>query len=210
MLVIRLQRTGRRNASAFRMVVAEHSMPVKGRFKEVVGFYLPTRDPAELTVNEERASYWIAQGAVPSDTVARLLSKSGVKGLEKFIKPYTRKKTKKAGEEGQQESAASADEGVPEVFSDEKQEEEKAPADEGGKEGKAKGGEKQEAEDSPKEQKEEEDTKGVGDEGKTRGQGKVAEEEGEAGGDEEGKGTEQSAPESEQSEADEDDNGKKE
>ena len=44
MLVLRLQRTGRRNNPAFRLVVTEKSAPVKGKVKEYLGHYLPTRN----------------------------------------------------------------------------------------------------------------------------------------------------------------------
>lgn len=106
MLVIRLQRTGRGNEPAFRLVVAEHSAPVKGRFKEMLGFYLPAHDPVELKFNEERITHWVSLGAQPSNTVARLLSKHGMKGLEKYFKTYTKRKPKKAPAEPAKEEKA--------------------------------------------------------------------------------------------------------
>ena len=102
MLVVRLQRTGRRNQPTYRMVVAEHSMPVKGRVKEIVGHYLPTREEADqLTLDQDRITYWISQGATPSNTVARILTNNGMKGLEKFIKAYTKQKPKEKSAEGE-------------------------------------------------------------------------------------------------------------
>ncbi len=41
MLVVRLQRTGRKNLPAYRIVVAEKARPVKGKYLEIVGHYLP-------------------------------------------------------------------------------------------------------------------------------------------------------------------------
>lgn len=99
MLVIRLQRTGRRNSAAFRIVVAEKAAPIKGRSVEVVGHYIPTRDPVVFECNTERVSYWISQGAQPTDTVARLLKDSDVKSLETYIKAYTKKRAKKESPE---------------------------------------------------------------------------------------------------------------
>lgn len=47
--------------------------------------------------NVERIQYWISKGAQPSETVATLLKKEGVAGMEKFIKERTQaKKSKKA------------------------------------------------------------------------------------------------------------------
>lgn len=108
MLVIRLQRTGRKNLPTFRVVLADKRWSAKRKFVEVLGHYLPAREPPQLTVDQERISKWIAKGALPSDTVARLLTKSGMKGLEKFIVPYAKKQSKKAGAAGGATSAAPA------------------------------------------------------------------------------------------------------
>lgn len=95
MLTIRLQRTGRENTPTYRIVVAEHRKPVKGKFLEIVGHYLPARDPVILEHNAERITHWVKQGAIPSDTVARILSKKGMKELEKFVQCYAKQKSKK-------------------------------------------------------------------------------------------------------------------
>lgn len=96
MLVIRLQRTGRKNSPAYRIVVAEKARPAKGSYHEIVGHYLPAREPVELTFDQDRIAHWMSQGACPSDTVARLLTKNGMKGLEKFIERYTKRRSKNA------------------------------------------------------------------------------------------------------------------
>ena len=49
-----------------------------GRFIEEVGFYNPMKNPAEITVDAEKAKKWISNGAQPTDTVRDLLKKSGV------------------------------------------------------------------------------------------------------------------------------------
>lgn len=85
MLRIRLQRKGRRNLPAYRIVVAEHSDPVKGKFIEILGHYLPIRDPKVFEFKEERIRHWVSVGAQPSQTVARLLKKYGMDGMDKFI-----------------------------------------------------------------------------------------------------------------------------
>ncbi len=95
MLKIRLQRTGRENVPTYRIVVAEKSDPVKGKIQEIVGHYLPARDPAVFEFNEERIAFWVSRGAMPSETLARLLRRAGMKGMEKFITRYTKQKPKK-------------------------------------------------------------------------------------------------------------------
>lgn len=105
MIVIRLQRTGRRNLPSYRIVVAQKERAVKGKFLEIIGHYLPQRDPAVFEVQKERVTDWVKRGAIPSDTVARLLKKNGVTGMEKFIQRYTKQKSRNAPEE---EAAAPA------------------------------------------------------------------------------------------------------
>ena len=107
MLVLRLQRTGRRNVPTYRLVVTEKSAPVKGKVKEYLGHYLPARNPHVLEFKSDRITHWVSQGAQPSDTVARILTQAGVKGLEKFVKPYTKKSKK----EKNKDKARSADSG---------------------------------------------------------------------------------------------------
>ncbi|PIV90413.1 30S ribosomal protein S16 [Candidatus Gracilibacteria bacterium CG17_big_fil_post_rev_8_21_14_2_50_48_13] len=95
MLRIRLTRVGKRNNSHFRVVVAEHSRPVKGKFLELLGTYNPIKK--DIVLNKERIAHWISNGAAPSQTVARLLKNNGMEGMEKFIKHVTfTKKTEEA------------------------------------------------------------------------------------------------------------------
>lgn len=94
MLVLRLQRTGRENLSTYRIVVASKHRAVKGKFLEILGHYLPQRDPPVFQYKEERIQEWLKKGAIPSNTLARLLKRSGMKGMEKFIAPYVKRKPK--------------------------------------------------------------------------------------------------------------------
>ena len=94
MLVIRLQRTGRTNLATYRIVVAEKARAVKGKFNEILGHYLPQRDPKVLEVDKDRVQFWVSKGAIPSETLARLLKKSGVTGMEKYMGRYTKQKPK--------------------------------------------------------------------------------------------------------------------
>jgi len=95
LLVIRLQRTGRRNLPAYRVVVAEKARAVKKKFIESVGHYLPTQNPKVLEVNLERVQHWISQGAKPSETVASLCKSLGAKDMEKYMSKGKRQLKKK-------------------------------------------------------------------------------------------------------------------
>ncbi|MDP2625025.1 MAG: 30S ribosomal protein S16 [Candidatus Peregrinibacteria bacterium] len=95
MLRIRLTRTGKKSQPSYRLVVAEHTSPIKGRFVEIVGHYNISRQPRLLEVKEDRISYWISVGAQPTDSVASLLKKMGMDGMDKFIGARNKKKKKK-------------------------------------------------------------------------------------------------------------------
>jgi small subunit ribosomal protein S16 len=77
MLRIRLRRSGKKNNPNYRLVVAEHSAPIGGKFIELLGSYNP--HTKALTLKEERILAWLNQGALPSNTAAKLLKKSTVK-----------------------------------------------------------------------------------------------------------------------------------
>ena len=79
---IRLARHGRKKAPFYRLVVADSRSPRDGRFIELLGTYDPKIDPAKITMDEDRALYWLKVGATASDTARGILKKSGV--WEKF------------------------------------------------------------------------------------------------------------------------------
>ena len=76
MLIIRFSRTGKRNQAQFRVVVAEKSSPIKGRFVEQLGSWNPHQKEAALKV--DRIKYWMEKGAAVSDSVFNLLVKERV------------------------------------------------------------------------------------------------------------------------------------
>lgn len=75
---IRLKRMGQKKAPFYRIVVADSRSPRDGRFIAEVGTYDPTTEPASVKVNEEEAKKWLATGAQPTDTVARLFRQAGI------------------------------------------------------------------------------------------------------------------------------------
>ncbi|MBO4831257.1 MAG: 30S ribosomal protein S16 [Oscillospiraceae bacterium] len=77
MVKIRLRRMGAKKAPYYRIVVADSLSPRDGRFIEEIGTYNPRTEPSEIKIDNERALYWIKNGAQPTDTVKTLLKKSG-------------------------------------------------------------------------------------------------------------------------------------
>lgn len=104
MLKIRLSRAGKKAQPSYRVVVQEHTAPIKGKFVEQLGIYRPTDDPKVFTVDADRVKHWISVGAQPSDTVAVLLKKEGFDGMDKYIGDRTKQGKKKKEEE--EETAA--------------------------------------------------------------------------------------------------------
>ena len=80
---IRLARFGRKKQPYYRLVVADSRAPHDGAFIEQIGSYDPMKEPADLKVQEERALYWLGEGALPSDTARAILKKTGV--WDKFL-----------------------------------------------------------------------------------------------------------------------------
>ena len=88
---LRLKRMGAKQRPFYRIVAADARCPRDGRFLETVGTYNPIANPAETKIDEEKALYWLNNGAQPTDTVRSLLSKKGI------MTKYAESKTKKEG-----------------------------------------------------------------------------------------------------------------
>ena len=82
MVKIRLRRVGAKSKPSYRLVVADSRAPRDGAFISIIGHYNPLTDPETVAIDEEKALQWLRQGAQPTATAARLLSKAGV--MEKF------------------------------------------------------------------------------------------------------------------------------
>ncbi len=127
MLTIRLSRQGRKNTPHFRLVVQEKTVsPKSGKYVAIIGHYDPTEADNKLTFEQDKLEIYLKNGATPSDTVARLLLKAGVKGLEKFVAKYTKQKARKAEEKKEEAPAAApakeADKSAEDSKSDDKPE----------------------------------------------------------------------------------------
>ena len=78
MLVIRMQRTGRKGHAQFRVVVQDsRRTPSSGKIVASLGHFDP--HSKQTVIDKEKVSFFLEHGAQPSDRVARLLKSEGVK-----------------------------------------------------------------------------------------------------------------------------------
>ena len=115
---IRLTRVGATKQPSYRVVVADSRNARDSRSIETLGHYNPRKDPVEFEVDAEKAKAWMAKGALPSDTVARLFRNVGVLAaetapkypkVEKAAKPASTATAERAEPEESAESAESAE-----------------------------------------------------------------------------------------------------
>ena len=99
---IRLKRMGKIRAPFYRVVVMDARTKRDGRAIEEIGKYHPTEEPSLIDIDGERAQYWLAQGAQPTEAVAALLKvtgdwqkfkgEAGAEGTLKVKEPKAKKK----------------------------------------------------------------------------------------------------------------------
>jgi small subunit ribosomal protein S16 len=75
---IRLQRHGRKGYAFYPIVIADSRAPRDGKFIERIGSYNPNTNPATISLDFDRALYWVGVGAQPTQTVRNILSHEGV------------------------------------------------------------------------------------------------------------------------------------
>ncbi|MBI4185644.1 30S ribosomal protein S16 [Candidatus Berkelbacteria bacterium] len=92
MLKIRLRRTGKRHQPYYRLVLAEHTAPVTGKFVTILGHYNPRSK--ELVVDTVKTIEWLNLGAQASNTVARLLLGHGLKHKALVVHTYPHRASK--------------------------------------------------------------------------------------------------------------------
>lgn len=76
MVRLRLTRMGAKKKPFYRVVATDSRTPRDGAIIEKLGHYDPMKNPFELKLDLARVDHWIAQGAQPSDTVARLIERA--------------------------------------------------------------------------------------------------------------------------------------
>ena len=77
---MRFKRIGRRHRPAYRLTVVDGRKQRDGKVIEELGAYDPlcADKEREVNFNRERIEYWLSVGALPSETVGRLLKKQGI------------------------------------------------------------------------------------------------------------------------------------
>ena len=75
---IRLRRMGQKKAPFYRIIVADSRSPREGKFIDEIGTYDPNTDPSTINVDAEAAKKWIANGAKPTDVVAKIFKVAGI------------------------------------------------------------------------------------------------------------------------------------
>jgi small subunit ribosomal protein S16 len=74
---LRLMRMGKKKQPTYRIVAADGRSPRDGRFIEILGTYRPRAEPSVVELDAEKAARWLADGAKPTERVAKLLKDSG-------------------------------------------------------------------------------------------------------------------------------------
>jgi len=99
-LKIRLARAGSKKRPYYHVVIADVRSPRDGRFIEQVGSWNPMlpKDAERVKLNEERVKHWLANGAQPTDRVARFLDQAGLSKREARNNPTKAQPGKKAQE----------------------------------------------------------------------------------------------------------------
>jgi small subunit ribosomal protein S16 len=75
MVAIRLMRLGAKKRPFYRVVVTDNRKPRESKAKEIIGYYDPLKEPAEIHIDMDRANHWLGKGAQASKTVHSLLNK---------------------------------------------------------------------------------------------------------------------------------------
>ena len=72
-VAIRLTRVGATKRPAYRVIAIDKRRSRDGRALEILGYYNPLTEPATVQLDTERINAWIGKGALPSETVVKLM-----------------------------------------------------------------------------------------------------------------------------------------
>jgi small subunit ribosomal protein S16 len=75
---LRLTRVGSKKNPIYRVVAADSRSPRDGKFIEIVGRYNPQMEPSLIELDEAKVRDWLAKGAQPTESVAKLLKTQGI------------------------------------------------------------------------------------------------------------------------------------
>lgn len=135
---LRLSRGGSKKRPYYKVVVANSRAPRDGKYLEQVGTYNPLLakdDEGRVRLVEDRVRYWLGVGAQPTDRVARMLDKAGIKERAATVNPKKAEPGQKAKDRAEEkaEKAAAAEAAAEEASAEEAAAEE-APAAEASEE----------------------------------------------------------------------------
>ena len=75
---MRLTRLGDKKSPSYRIVVIDSRKARDGEYIDKGGHYDPTKQPAEIVIDKEKAADWLSKGVQPTETVKALLLNAGV------------------------------------------------------------------------------------------------------------------------------------
>lgn len=104
---LRLSRGGSKKRPYYKVVVSNSRAPRDGKYLEQVGTYNPllAKDDANrVRLVEDRVRYWLGVGAQPTDRVARMLDKAGIKERKATLNPKAGVPGKKAQERAEEKA----------------------------------------------------------------------------------------------------------
>ena len=108
---LRLSRGGSKKRPYYKVVVSNSRAPRDGKYLEQVGTYNPLLakdDENRVRLVEDRVKYWLGVGAQPTDRVARLLDKAGIKERVATVNPAKGEPGKKAKERAEEKAEKAA------------------------------------------------------------------------------------------------------
>jgi small subunit ribosomal protein S16 len=103
---MRLRREGKKKQPFYRVVVADVRSPRDGRFIEDIGYYQPVHQPSTISIDRDRALYWLNNGVQPSDAVVKLLR---IQGIWEEFRPGDTGKDRSAKHEARAAAVAQRD-----------------------------------------------------------------------------------------------------
>jgi small subunit ribosomal protein S16 len=66
---------------SYRVVAIDSRRPRDGRALDILGFYDPLTDPATVQIDADKVKAWMDKGALPSETVVKLMRQAGIGGV---------------------------------------------------------------------------------------------------------------------------------
>jgi small subunit ribosomal protein S16 len=105
---LRLSRGGSKKRPYYKIVVANSRAPRDGKYLEQIGTYNPLLakdDENRVRLVEDRVRYWLGVGGQPTDRVARMLDKAGIKERAATVNPNKGEPGKKAKDRAEDKAA---------------------------------------------------------------------------------------------------------